>query len=76
MFRALLRRVNAERRSGIFYFHPWEMDPGQPRIAAPRRARFRHYTGLASMQQRLARLTTDFAWDRMDRVFARAIGAH
>ena len=71
-FRFALRRVNrAESRPGIFYFHPWEVDPDQPRIAgAGWKSRFRHYTNLHRMSGRLDRLLADFAWDRMDRVFA------
>jgi len=72
LFRAGLRRLNrGERRPGIFYFHPWEIDPGQPRIqGAGRTARFRHYLNLAAMPGRLDRLLRDFAWDRIDAVFA------
>ena len=72
VFRAGLRHVNrAEGASGIFYLHPWEVDPGQPRIAkASAKSRFRHYTGLRAMTPRLDRLLGDFAWDRIDRVFA------
>lgn len=73
-FRFGLRRVNArEGRAGIFYFHPWEIDPGQPRVPAGRVSRFRHYTGLSRMAARLERLLGDFAWGRMDEVFASAI---
>lgn len=77
LFRRGLTRVNTvERRPGIFYFHPWEIDPGQPRLAAaPRLSRFRHYTGMASMASRVARLLRDFAWGRMDEVFAHEIAA-
>ena len=73
LFRAGLRRVNAEGRAALFYFHPWEIDPEQPRVAAGRLARFRHYVGLAAMEGRVARLLRDFAWGRMDQVFAPAI---
>jgi polysaccharide deacetylase family protein (PEP-CTERM system associated) len=75
LFRAGLRRVNTrEHRPGVFYFHPWEVDPAQPRVAeAPRLSRFRHYTGLSAMMARLDRLLTDFAWGRMDEVFADAL---
>jgi polysaccharide deacetylase family protein (PEP-CTERM system associated) len=75
VFRAALRRVNkSEGRAGIFYFHPWEVDPGQPRMAQARRlSRFRHYTGLESMAGRVEQLLQDFAWGRMDQVFASAI---
>jgi len=77
VFRAGLRRANrAEGRPGIFYFHPWEVDPGQPRVReAGRLSRFRHYTGLATMADRLEKLLGDFAWGRMDEVFADALGA-
>lgn len=76
VFRAGLRQVNAaEERPGIFYFHPWEVDPGQPEVPeAGRLSRFRHRTGLGSMAGRLERLLRDFAWGRMDEVFAAAIG--
>ncbi len=77
LFRAGLRHVNeGEGRPGIFYFHPWEVDPGQPRVhAAGRLSRFRHYTGLASMEVRLGRLMRDFDWGRMDEVFSAELGA-
>jgi hypothetical protein len=56
---------------GIFYFHPWEIDPGQPRIAnAGWKSRLRHYTNLSRMAADLEALLRDFAWDRMDRVYA------
>ncbi|MDE2005341.1 MAG: DUF3473 domain-containing protein [Rhodospirillales bacterium] len=72
VFRLALGLVNRrEHQPGIFYFHPWEVDPGQPRIpGARRKSRFRHYTNLHRMSARLDRLLADFAWDRMDRVFA------
>jgi polysaccharide deacetylase family protein (PEP-CTERM system associated) len=71
-YQAGLTRVNrSEGRPGIFYFHPWEIDPGQPRIAGVGwKSRLRHYTNLSRMAARLDRILTDFAWDRMDRVFA------
>ena len=71
VFRAGLRRFNThDRASGIFYTHPWEIDPGQPRVdAAPRMARFRHYLNLSRTADRIAALLRDFAWDRVDRVF-------
>lgn len=59
-----------ERQPAVFYFHPWEVDPDQPRVAgAPMRSRFRHYTNLSRMYGKLARLTDDFAWDRMDALY-------
>ncbi|HZS84714.1 MAG TPA: XrtA system polysaccharide deacetylase [Stellaceae bacterium] len=59
----------ADRRPCIFYFHPWEIDPGQPvRRGLPLKSRFRHYTNLGRMEGKLRRLLRGFAWDRMDRV--------
>jgi polysaccharide deacetylase family protein (PEP-CTERM system associated) len=70
-FRWMLARVNSlDGQSGLFYFHPWEVDPGQPRVrGAPLKSRFRHYLNLGSMYERLGRLLTDFRWGRMDEVF-------
>jgi len=65
-------RVNgAEDRPAIFYFHPWEIDPGQPVVAnCGWKSRLRHYSNLSRMAAKLDRAMHDFAWDRMDRVFA------
>lgn len=69
--RWMLGRVNKqERESGIFYFHPWEIDVGQPRIAGvSRKTRFRHYVNIGRMEGRLNRLLGDFKWGRMDEIF-------
>jgi polysaccharide deacetylase family protein (PEP-CTERM system associated) len=66
-----LSHVNkTERQSAIFYFHPWELDPGQPRLAGlSMRTRFRHYLNLDRFENRLNRLLAEFEWDRLDRVF-------
>jgi polysaccharide deacetylase family protein (PEP-CTERM system associated) len=76
--RWLMRRVlSAGAAPAVFYFHPWELDPGQPRIpGASARARFRHYLNLGKFERRLAAMLESFAWDRMDRVFGfDALGA-
>ncbi len=75
LFRAALRRVGgAQPGPAVFYFHPWEIDPGQPRVpGAPARARLRHSIRLSSMRARIRRLLADFAWGRMDQVHAAAI---
>jgi polysaccharide deacetylase family protein (PEP-CTERM system associated) len=72
LYRALLRRFHAQdNAASVFYIHPWEFDPGQPRVAAaPRLSRFRHSVNLARTAGRVDRLLRDFRWDRMDRVFA------
>ncbi len=69
--RALLRRVNEkEQQAGIFYFHPWEIDPEQPRQQGVSfKTKFRHYLNLARTKKRLDRLFSDFHWGRMDRIF-------
>ena len=66
-----LKRVNdVDRQPCIFYFHPWEIDPGQPRQKGiSLKTRFRHYVNLSSMERRVRALCDDFLWDRMDRVF-------
>lgn len=66
-----LRRIGSrDRRPLVFYFHPWEIDPDQPRFAeASARSRFRHYVNLGAMERRLRAVLRDFSWDRMDRVF-------
>ena len=71
VFRRLLAAFNrAEGRGGMFYTHPWEVDPGQPRIAdASRLSRLRHTLNLARTAPRLEHLLRDFAWGRMDEVF-------
>ena len=60
----------------VFYFHPWEVDPEQPRVAgAPLKSRVRHYTNLGAMAGKLSKLLGNFRWDRMDRVFLDAPAA-
>ena len=69
--RWLLRQVNEkDGQPGIFYFHPWEIDPGQPRIPnVGMKTRFRHYVNLHRMESRIKALTHDFLWGRMDEIF-------
>ena len=70
LFRGCLRRAGRSGERGLFYTHPWEIDPGQPRVPAARlAARLRHRARLSSTEPRLVRLLADFSWDRMDRVF-------
>ena len=67
-----IRQVNVrEGRPAAFYFHPWEIDPEQPRMThAPLRSRLRHYTNLSVMAGKLERLLGEFRWGRMDEVAA------
>lgn len=71
-----IRQVNREaRRPAVFYFHPWEIDPDQPRVAqAPLRSRLRHYTNLQAMAGKLRQLIGEFRWGRMDELAAREAG--
>jgi polysaccharide deacetylase family protein (PEP-CTERM system associated) len=58
-----------DSRPVVFYFHPWEIDPGQPRRSdAPLKSRLRHYTNLGRMESKLRRLLQHFSWDRLDAV--------
>lgn len=63
-----IRQVNERNdRPAVFYFHPWEIDPDQPRVPdAPLRSRLRHYTNLSRMAGKLGALTREFRWERMD----------
>lgn len=63
-----IRQVNRrDGRPAVFYFHPWEIDPAQPRVpGAPLRSRLRHYTNLTGMAGKLRDLVHEFAWGRMD----------
>ncbi len=65
-----ISQVNGkEHRPAIFYFHPWEIDPGQPRVEnAPLRSKVRHYSRLSAMEGKLERLLGDFNWGRVDSV--------
>lgn len=71
MSKWLIGRVNRlDQRPAMFYFHPWEVDPGQPRIKeANAKAKFRHYINLSRTESRLRRLLADFRWGRVDQVF-------
>jgi polysaccharide deacetylase family protein (PEP-CTERM system associated) len=79
MSRWMLRRVHAvDGEPAVFYFHPWEVDPQQPRVPGiDAKTRFRHYLNLGRMERRLDRLLRDFHWGRMDEIFLpRAPRAH
>lgn len=58
--RWLLERCNRQGRPFVFYIHPWEIDPGQPRVPAPALKRFRHYINLDKTHDRLDRLLGSF----------------
>jgi polysaccharide deacetylase family protein (PEP-CTERM system associated) len=64
-----MRRINdVERRPAVFYLHPWELDPAQPRLSVGALSTFRHYTNLRRTEDRLRRLLDDFAFGPMSSV--------
>ncbi|HET9114312.1 MAG TPA: XrtA system polysaccharide deacetylase [Burkholderiales bacterium] len=67
----LIQRINTQdNESCIFYFHPWEIDPRQPRqTGVGLKTRFRHYVNLSRMESKIQALLNDFEWDRMDHLF-------
>lgn len=66
-----VRQVNAAGQPAIFYFHPWEVDPGQPRVAsAPLRSKLRHYSRLGAMAGKLRGLVGRHQWGRIDAIAA------
>jgi polysaccharide deacetylase family protein (PEP-CTERM system associated) len=68
-----IRQVNQEdKRPAVIYFHPWEIDPDQPRVAnAPIKSKLRHYSRLDAMAGKLRRLAGEFQWERLDAIVAR-----
>ncbi len=69
--RWMIRRVNeTDGEPAVFYFHPWEIDAEQPRVAGiDAKTRFRHYVNIPRTEGRIARLLGDFRWGRMDEIF-------
>jgi polysaccharide deacetylase family protein (PEP-CTERM system associated) len=66
-----IQRVNRqERRPAVFYLHPWEIDPNQPRLRAGRLGSFRHYRNLDQTEARLRQLLTDFRFDALETIVA------
>jgi len=64
--------ANRADRPAVFYFHPWDMDPGQPRVAnAPIRSKLRHYPRLGAMAGKLRTLVARHEWGRVDAVVER-----
>lgn len=69
--RWMIGKVNRDDgEPAVFYFHPWEIDSAQPRVAGiDLKTQFRHYLNLDRMAGRLEALLADFRWGRMDRIF-------
>lgn len=72
LYERSIRKMQREDGHGaIFYFHPWEIDPEQPRVKnAPVRSKIRHYSNLKVMRAKLLRATEDFKWGRVDELAA------
>ncbi|OYX39151.1 MAG: polysaccharide deacetylase [Sphingomonas sp. 32-62-10] len=69
--RAVRQANAADQRPAVFYFHPWEIDPGQPRVAnAPLKSKLRHYSRLGAMAGKLRTLIAAHHWGRVDSVIA------
>ncbi len=64
----IARLNDAERRPAVFYLHPWEIDPDQPRLTAGLLSRFRHYRNLSETEGRLEQLLADFEFAPMQAV--------
>ena len=66
-----VRQVNRDGQPAMFYFHPWEIDPAQPRVAAaPLRSKLRHYARLGAMAGKLRGLIDRHDWGRVDAAIA------
>jgi polysaccharide deacetylase family protein (PEP-CTERM system associated) len=63
-----ISKCNAAGRPVVFYLHPWELDPGQPKVKLPRAKRFRHYHNLDKTERRLDALLGDFRFTTMREV--------
>jgi len=71
MTRSFVRHINRSGNRYVFYCHPWEFDPDQPRIPGlDFKTRFRHYVNQHRMEARVKNMLDDFKWGRMDEVFA------
>jgi polysaccharide deacetylase family protein (PEP-CTERM system associated) len=66
--RRALASVNRAGYPAVFYLHPWELDPGHPRIRLPRRIALPHYFNLGATERRLQRLLRDFSFAPMSEV--------
>ncbi len=69
-----IRKINKmEKQPAMVYFHPWELDPDQPRISAPLKSRLRHYTNLRGMQSKIEKLLQDFRFSTVTDVCQKAM---
>jgi len=66
----LMKRVETQGRQLVLYFHPWELDPEQPKMKGSFISRFRHYLNLGKTEERLARLLDDYQFGPIREVIA------
>ena len=72
-----IRRINEyDQQPAVIYFHPWEIDPDQPRINAGWKSRFRHYTNQGRMESKLRRILNDFSFAPVKHVFRMYLNRH
>jgi len=75
--RGATRRLNfVDKQPSVFYIHPWEIDPGQPKISTNWRSRFRQYTGLKDTESKLRRLCKEFKFTTMSNAFSTDTSIH
>lgn len=72
--RAAFRQFERAGQPGMFYIHPWELDPDQPRLPVGLVTRVRHYRGLDRTLPRLERLLSDFRFTSVARRFGSGDG--
>jgi polysaccharide deacetylase family protein (PEP-CTERM system associated) len=76
VFRRGVRRILRSGRPYVFYIHPWEIDPEQPRVAGlPSLCRFRHYVGLGRCEARFASLVADFSWTTVAQLLEKSVAS-
>jgi len=72
-FRHIFKRLNGRGDPVTFYLHPWELDPGQPRVRVSWPYRFRHYVNLRRVEGRLRRLLRDFSFTTIPEAHSDAV---
>jgi hypothetical protein len=70
-FKSLFKLLNRKNVSFVFYLHPWELDPSQPKVNASRSYRFRHYVNIARTEEKLNQLLADFEFEPLENIFKR-----
>ncbi len=70
IFKWLLQKCHSADQAVVFYLHPWEIDPDQPRVPSPVLKRMRHYVNIGQTEKRLHRLLEDFNFSSFEEVFA------